>query len=200
MGRPGGQPAASRITSSEGPTSGAGCRPLLVRRLACWVAWRTLPSPFGWDSVSPVSGLSVVLGAASGIGRAIAQAFIQEGAQVALIDRSASVAEVAQQMRGAQTGQTLAVVADVTDYGAMQRAAAQIEQTLGTDKYPRLRFGIGNNYPKGMQADFVLGKWLNTELPTVQLKIEKCINIIENFVSMGIEQTMSEVNRLSIQA
>ena len=46
-----------------------------------------------------------------------------------------------------------------------------IQLTLGSDKYPKLRFGIGNNYPKGMQADFVLSKWLKNELVTVQLKI-----------------------------
>ena len=34
-----------------------------------------------------------------------------------------------------------------------------IEAILGTDAYPKLRFGIGNQYPKGMQAEFVLGKW-----------------------------------------
>jgi peptidyl-tRNA hydrolase, PTH1 family len=74
-----------------------------------------------------------------------------------------------------------------------------IQNTLGTDKYPKLRFGIGNNYPKGMQVDFVLGKWLNTELPTVQLKIQKCIEIIELFVTVGMAQTMNEVNKLSIK-
>lgn len=75
-----------------------------------------------------------------------------------------------------------------------------IQLTLGTDQYPKLRFGIGNEYPKGMQADFVLSKWLNNELPTVKLKIDKCIDIIENFVNIGIEQTMNEVNKLSIKA
>ena len=34
-----------------------------------------------------------------------------------------------------------------------------IEAALGNGNYPRLRFGVGDNYPKGMQADFVLGKW-----------------------------------------
>ena len=48
-----------------------------------------------------------------------------------------------------------------------------IQEILITDKYPKLRFGIGNNYPKGMQADFVLGKWLKAEEPSVLLKIEK---------------------------
>ena len=75
-----------------------------------------------------------------------------------------------------------------------------IQLTLGTDQYPKLRFGIGNEYPKGMQAVFVLSKWLNNELPTVKLKIDKCIEIIENFVTIGIEQTMNEVNKLSIKA
>jgi PTH1 family peptidyl-tRNA hydrolase len=73
-----------------------------------------------------------------------------------------------------------------------------IQLILGTDKYPKLRFGIGNKYPKGMQADFVLGKWLKTEIPTVQLKIQKCIEIIESFVAIGIDRTMNEVNKLSI--
>lgn len=73
-----------------------------------------------------------------------------------------------------------------------------IQNILGTDAYPKLRFGIGNNYPKGMQVDFVLGKWLNSELPFVQLKIEKCLEVIERFATVGIQQTMNEVNKLSI--
>ncbi len=74
-----------------------------------------------------------------------------------------------------------------------------IQTTLGTDKYPKLRFGIGNNYPKGLQAEFVLGKWLNSEFLTVQLKIQKCIEVIESFAAVGIDQTMNEVNKLSIK-
>jgi peptidyl-tRNA hydrolase, PTH1 family len=74
-----------------------------------------------------------------------------------------------------------------------------IQNTLGTDAYPKLRFGVGNNYPKGMQADFVLGKWLKAEEPTVLLKIEKCIDIIESFITTGIERTMTYFNNLSIQ-
>ncbi|MEI9956917.1 MAG: aminoacyl-tRNA hydrolase [Ferruginibacter sp.] len=73
-----------------------------------------------------------------------------------------------------------------------------IQATIGTDQYPKLRFGVGNNYPKGMQADFVLGKWLKAEEPTVLLKIEKCIDIIESFIVAGIGQTMSDFNNLSI--
>ena len=74
-----------------------------------------------------------------------------------------------------------------------------IENILGTTAYPKLRFGIGNNYPKGMQADFVLGKWLKSELPTVLLKMEKCIEIIESFIGAGIGITMTTYNNLSIE-
>lgn len=74
-----------------------------------------------------------------------------------------------------------------------------IQNTLGTDKYPKLRFGIGNNYQKGLQAEFVLSRWLNSELVTVQLKIQKCNEVIESFASVGIDQTMNEVNKLSIK-
>ena len=74
-----------------------------------------------------------------------------------------------------------------------------IQNILGTDMYPKLRFGIGNQYPRGMQADFVLGKWLKAEEPTVLLKIEKCIEIIESLITAGIEQTMSVYNNLSVK-
>ena len=72
-----------------------------------------------------------------------------------------------------------------------------IKNILGTDKYPKLRFGIGNNYLKGMQAAFVLGKWQKEEIPIVKLKIAKCVEIIEGFATIGIEQVMNEVNKIS---
>ena len=72
-----------------------------------------------------------------------------------------------------------------------------IQQVLGTDLYPKLRFGIGNNYPKGMQSDFVLGKWLRSEESLVLKKIEKCIEAIESFILTGMESTMTAFNPLS---
>lgn len=71
-----------------------------------------------------------------------------------------------------------------------------IREALQTDKYPKLRFGIGSDYPKGRQVDYVLGKWNALELPLVKLKIGKCVEIIENFMCAGIERTMNEVNKL----
>ncbi|CAN5510591.1 aminoacyl-tRNA hydrolase [soil metagenome] len=70
-----------------------------------------------------------------------------------------------------------------------------IELTLNTDQYPKLRFGIGNNYPRGMQAEFVLGKWFPEEVPIVAKKMQACIEAIENFSTIGIERTMNLINK-----
>jgi PTH1 family peptidyl-tRNA hydrolase len=72
-----------------------------------------------------------------------------------------------------------------------------IQESLGTNQYPRLRFGVGNNYPKGRQVEFVLSKWKNTEEPVVLEKINKSTEIIENFASIGIARTMNECNKLT---
>jgi PTH1 family peptidyl-tRNA hydrolase len=72
-----------------------------------------------------------------------------------------------------------------------------IQLTLGTDIYPKLRFGVGNNFPKGMQVEFVLGRWFKEEQPIVQKKIDASIEIIEQFAAIGIEKTMNSVNNLT---
>ena len=69
-----------------------------------------------------------------------------------------------------------------------------IQESLQSIEYPRLRFGIGNDYPKGMQADFVLGKWKKEEEPLVKLKIERSVEVIETFASQGITTAMNQVN------
>lgn len=74
-----------------------------------------------------------------------------------------------------------------------------IQNVLGTDNYPKLRFGIGNQYPKGMQVDFVLSQWLKEEVPVVNTKIDKCVEIIQDFAITGIDRTMSAVNNLSFE-
>jgi len=70
-----------------------------------------------------------------------------------------------------------------------------VEAVVASREYPRLRFGIGNEYPKGLQADFVLSKWRKEEEPLVKLKIEKAVEVIESFATRGIALTMNEVNR-----
>jgi peptidyl-tRNA hydrolase, PTH1 family len=69
-----------------------------------------------------------------------------------------------------------------------------LHESLGTTGYPRLRFGIGNNYPRGYQSDFVLGKWNKEEEPLVKLKIEKAVETIETFATQGIAAAMNQVN------
>jgi PTH1 family peptidyl-tRNA hydrolase len=71
-----------------------------------------------------------------------------------------------------------------------------IQNILGTDEYPKLRFGIGNHYPKGMQVNFVLSHWLPEEVPVVKNKIEKSMEVIENFATIGIDKTMNKINNL----
>ena len=70
-----------------------------------------------------------------------------------------------------------------------------IDETLQTNQYPRLRFGIGNNFPKGRQVDYVLGKWTPSELPIVKDKVLKAVDIIESFATQGIAKTMSLYNK-----
>ena len=75
-----------------------------------------------------------------------------------------------------------------------------IQNILGNDAYPKLRFGVGNNFPKGMQVEYVLSKWFKEEIPVVKIKIEKCIEVIENFAAIGIDKTMNLINNLTFTA
>lgn len=70
-----------------------------------------------------------------------------------------------------------------------------IQATLNTNQYPRLRFGIGNNFPKGRQVEFVLGRWTKDELPVVKEKILKSVDIIESFATIGLDRTMNLYNK-----
>jgi PTH1 family peptidyl-tRNA hydrolase len=74
-----------------------------------------------------------------------------------------------------------------------------IQETLLTDKYPKLRFGIGNDFPKGKQVEYVLGKWTEKERPLVEAKIMKCVDLIESFAQNGIDLTMSQYNNLTFK-
>lgn len=75
-----------------------------------------------------------------------------------------------------------------------------IQESLASAEYPRLRFGIGNNYPKGRQVDYVLSKWSKEEEPLVKQKIEACIEIIESFATVGIQNTMNKFNNLELKS
>lgn len=69
-----------------------------------------------------------------------------------------------------------------------------IEETLMSQQYPRLRFGIGNQFDKHRQIDFVLGKWKPIEEPIVKEKIDKAVEAIKSFMLEGIGQAMTKYN------
>jgi PTH1 family peptidyl-tRNA hydrolase len=70
-----------------------------------------------------------------------------------------------------------------------------IQQILCTSEYCRLRFGIGDDFPRGHQIDHVLGKWTREEEEIVNSKLERCFEIIKSFATIGIELTMTKYNR-----
>jgi peptidyl-tRNA hydrolase, PTH1 family len=70
-----------------------------------------------------------------------------------------------------------------------------IEQTLGHSNYARLRFGIGDNYPKGRQVDFVLSGFDEDEKPELPALIDRSIDMIKSFATAGTELTMTRYNK-----
>lgn len=69
-----------------------------------------------------------------------------------------------------------------------------IEEILGHQNFPRLRFGIGSNFEKGRQVNFVLAKFEDTELESVQMSIKKSIECIQTFVTAGAGLAMTQTN------
>jgi len=88
---------------------------------------------------------------------------------------------------------TIRVRASGSDAG--HNGLKNIQLLLLSDKYPRLRFGIGSEFAKGQQIDFVLGNWTPSELPVVKERIMKCMEVIECFAAQGINQTMTLYNK-----
>jgi PTH1 family peptidyl-tRNA hydrolase len=73
-----------------------------------------------------------------------------------------------------------------------------IFEELQTEKYPRLRYGVGNDFPRGMQVEYVLGTWRKEDLPLLKIKNEKAVQVVESFVHMGLERTMNDYNKIEI--
>ena len=99
----------------------------------------------------------------------------------------------------------LIIVDDLNlDYGKLRLRAKgangghnglkDIESVLATSKYPRLRFGIGNDFSKGRQVDFVLGKWSGEELDKLGTYLGKACEAVLSFCSIGISHTMTKYN------
>ncbi len=69
-----------------------------------------------------------------------------------------------------------------------------IQETLGHNNYARLRFGIGDNFRKGGQIDYVLGKWNTDEAKDLPLRIDVAGQMIVSFGTMGMQPTMTAFN------
>lgn len=70
-----------------------------------------------------------------------------------------------------------------------------IEGLCGGQDYPRLRFGIGDNFPKGRQADYVLSNFDKDEQPELPALIDTSIELIKSFVTIGPAKTMTAFNK-----
>lgn len=69
-----------------------------------------------------------------------------------------------------------------------------IQETLNTTSYPRLRFGISNQFNKGHQVNYVLGKWGDEEKATLSERIKIAADAIKAFAFIGLQRCMNEFN------
>lgn len=70
-----------------------------------------------------------------------------------------------------------------------------ISSVLGTQQYARLRFGIGNDFPRGGQVDFVLGEFSEEDLKTMDERLELAGEMVKSFALSGIQFTMNHFNK-----
>ena len=70
-----------------------------------------------------------------------------------------------------------------------------IDQMTGGNNYARIRFGIGNDFSKGRQVDFVLGKWTSEEQDILPEIIKRASDGVKKFGTIGLAHTMTELNK-----
>lgn len=70
-----------------------------------------------------------------------------------------------------------------------------IQEIFGHNNYSRIRFGIGDNYGRGKQIDYVLGKWNSQELPELPQAVDTAIDMIKGFATIGPAATMNQYNK-----
>ncbi len=88
---------------------------------------------------------------------------------------------------------TLRLKAKGSDAG--HNGLKHIAATLGTENYARLRFGIGNDFPRGGQIDFVLGNFTEEDMKTMDERREMAGEIGRSFCLAGISLTMHQFNK-----
>ena len=69
-----------------------------------------------------------------------------------------------------------------------------IMQLIGQD-FARLRIGVGNNYPRGGQIEWVLGHYSDDEMKELQPTFDRSVEIMKSFVLQGINNTMNQYNK-----
>lgn len=78
-----------------------------------------------------------------------------------------------------------------------------IIESLNSNEFPRLRFGVGNKFDKGNMADYVLSDFSKTELELLEPKFEYCFSIIENYIQFGLNKTFEyysqSINKINSQ-
>ncbi|QLE01504.1 aminoacyl-tRNA hydrolase [Galbibacter sp. BG1] len=69
-----------------------------------------------------------------------------------------------------------------------------IQQQLGTTVYNRFRFGVGADFSKGKQVDYVLGEWSDEENGKMKERLERSVELIKSFGTAGVNNTMNTFN------
>lgn len=69
-----------------------------------------------------------------------------------------------------------------------------IQEILNSQDYARLRFGVGSEFTKGKQVDYVLGKWKPEEETSLQPRMDLAVEMIQAFVTIGLQRAMSAYN------
>lgn len=70
-----------------------------------------------------------------------------------------------------------------------------ITETIQSDQYARLRFGVGSEFSKGNQIDYVLGEWTLEEQSVIEPLIKQCCDAITSLPFIGIDRTMNLYNK-----
>ncbi len=70
-----------------------------------------------------------------------------------------------------------------------------IAELLGHSNWPRMRFGIGGDFPQGHQVDYVLGSWTEEERKAMPERIDMAVEAVRSFATAGLERTMNAYNK-----
>ena len=71
---------------------------------------------------------------------------------------------------------------------------SDIIESLGTNRFARLRFGVGNDFQRGYQIDYVLGKWSKEQEKELPFKINTAVDVVKSFTTIGLARTMNAYN------